>query len=211
MSKRTFYYWISGSVSQESLFLVIHLSIAGPMHRNGRRVSVWTEEDEGDLIWMDTHSSLSVIRSFSLQANDTNWHFVEPLESWVSRTRCAVEVRRTCYDMVMSSFYARHLHIIIIEWVVGEDWGGGYEEHTSHWQDTLWIWYIFVLLSTNSMPCRHEGSSFTFTPMECSVCQCCCCWIIRGIVMVCHDLANNNRVVLLMNLKLQSIIDPRLT
>lgn len=77
MSKRTFYYWISGSVSQESLFLVIHLSIAGPMHRNGRRVSVWTEEDEGDLIWMDTHSSLSVIRSFSLQANDTNWHFVD--------------------------------------------------------------------------------------------------------------------------------------
>lgn len=34
---------------------------------------------------------------------------------------------------------------------------------------------------------------------------------VRGIVMVCHDLANNNRVVLLMNLKLQSIIDPRLT
>lgn len=142
MSKRTFYYWISGSVSQESLFLVIHLSIAGPMHRNGRRVSVWTEEDEGDLIWMDTHSSLSVIRSFSLQANDTNWHFVEPLESWVSRTRCAVEVRRTCYDMVMSSFYARHLHIIIIEWVVGEDWGGGYEEHTSHWQDTVDLIHI---------------------------------------------------------------------
>lgn len=71
---------------------------------------------------------------------------------------------------------------------------------------------IHICLTFHEFDAMQTWSlSFTFTPMECSVCQCCCCWIIRGIVMVCHDLANNNRVVLLMNLKLQSIIDPRLT
>lgn len=134
MSKRTFYYWISGSVSQELLFLVIHPLIC-PMHPK----VMGNEFSRGDSIWMDTH--VHRCQSFISQANDTNWHFVkQPLENSMCGWSTA--------DMLWHGHHVFSLHYTIVE----EDMKSTLNT------DTLWIWYIFVLLSTNSMTCNgHEG------------------------------------------------------